>query len=161
MSTANIEIVSVSVEEVPRPSGKGSYQKASVAYKNSEGKLEAKPLMDFACPKDVWEKITAAKQGDTFSIEREKDAKGYWAWTAVTRQDGMVATPSKAVTKPTYETPDERLQRQIWIVRQSSLSTAVALLGEKAKLDDVLKTASIFVDFVFQKGMEHLEDDPV
>lgn len=161
MSTINIEVVDVTVEEVPRPSGKGSYEKATVAYKNSDGKLESKTLMDWAS-KEVWPVITKAKKGDTFSIDREKDAKGYWNWTNIAKQDGVVVKEaSKSPTKPSYETPEERAARQVLIVRQSSLSSAVALLGPKTKVEEVLKTADIFVNYVMQNGMEYMTDDPV
>ena len=61
MSTINIEIRDVTVEEVPRPSGKGSYEKATVAFINEQGKLEAKTLMDWAS-KEVWPVIVSAKK---------------------------------------------------------------------------------------------------
>jgi hypothetical protein len=161
MSAINIEVIDVTVEEVPRPSGKGSYEKATVTFKNTEGKVDAKTLLDFAS-KNVWPVITTAKKGDTFSVEREKDAKGYWVWTEIAKQDMPVApTTNKTPTKPTYETPDERAQRQVYIIRQSSLTNAIALLGPKSKVEDVLKTASIFVDYVLQNGVEFLEDNPV
>lgn len=162
MSSINIEILDVTVEEVPRPSGKGSYEKATVAYKNSEGKVEAKTLMDWA-NKEVWPTIVKAKKGDTFSIDREKNAKGFWDWVGIAKQDGVVtpSAPSKAPAKPTYETPDERAQRQVYIIRQSSLTNAINLLGEGAKVEDVLKTATIFVDYVMQTSMADMPDDPV
>lgn len=162
MSTINIEIVDVTVEEVARPSGKGSYEKATVAFKNSEGKLEAKTLMDWAS-KEIWPSIVAAKKGDTFSIERTKNDKGYWDWVGIARQEMPVApsNPTKAPAKPTYETPEERAHRQVLIVRQSSVSNAVALLGPKAKVEEVLKVADTFYNYVMQIGVEHLENDPV
>ena len=161
MSTINLEVVDVKVEEVPRPSGKGSYEKATVAYYNSEGKLESKTLFDWAS-KEVWPTIVKAKKGDTFSVDREKDAKGYWNWSGIARLDGPVvnkATPTPS--KPTYETSEERQKRQEYIIRQSSIASAIALLGPKAKTEEVLKTADIFVNYVMQNGIEYLTDDPV
>ena len=163
MSSINIEIVDVTVEEVPRPSGKGAYEKATIAFKNSDGKLEAKTLMDWAS-KEIWPTIVAAKKGDTFSIDREKNAKGYWDWVGISKQDAVVVAtsgPAKAPAKPTYETPEERAHRQVLIVRQSSISNAVTLLGPKSKVEDVLKVADVFYQYVMQTGIEHLENDPV
>lgn len=160
MSTINIEVVDVTIEAVPKPKG-GTYDKATVVYKGYEGKLESKALMGFATPKEVWEVVTNAKKGDTYSVDREKDPSGkYWNWVGITRQD-MPVKPATAPVKPTYETPDERAHRQVLIVRQSCLSNAVNLLGPKSKVEDVLKTADIFVDYVMQNGIEHLSDDPV
>ncbi len=160
MSSINIEVVDVTVEDVPKPKG-GTYEKATVVYKGYEGKLESKALMGFATPKEVWEAVVKAKKGDTFSVEREKDSSGkYWNWVAINRQDMPVKT-NAAPSKPTYETPDERAQRQVYIIRQSSIASAVAMHGPKANVNDVLKTATLFVDFVMQQSMETLEDDPV
>ena len=160
MSTINIEVVDVTIEDVPKPKG-GTYEKATVVYKGYEGKLESKALMGFATPKEVWETVVKAKKGDTFSVEREKDPSGkYWNWVAINRQDMPVKT-NAVPSKPTYETPDERAQRQVYIIRQSSIASAVAMHGPKANVNDVLKTATLFVDFVMQQSMETLEDDPV
>ena len=160
MSSINIEVVDVTIEDVPKPKG-GTYEKATVVYKGYEGKLESKALMGFATPKEVWEAIVKAKKGDTFSVEREKDPSGkYWNWVAINRQDMPVKT-NAVPSKPTYETPEERAQRQVYIIRQSSLTNAINLLGPKTKVDDVLKTATIFSDWVLQNGVEHLDDDPV
>lgn len=161
MSTINIEVVDVTIEDVAKPKG-GTYEKATVVYKGYEGKLESKALMGFATPKDVWEVVTKAKKGDSYSVEREKDPSGkYWNWVGITRQDMPVTRGNATPTKPTYETPDERAKRQVYIIRQSSLSSAVALLGPKAKVEDVLKTADIFVDYVMQNGIEHMTDDVI
>jgi hypothetical protein len=160
VSSINIEVVDVTIEDVPKPKG-GTYEKATVVYKGYEGKLESKALMGFATPKEVWEVVVKAKKGDTFTIEREKDPSGkYWNWVAINRQDMPVKTTA-VPSKPTYETPDERAQRQVYIIRQSSIASAVAMHGPKANVNDVLKTATLFVDFVMQQSMETLEDDPV
>lgn len=164
MSSINIEVVDVTVENVPKPKG-GTYEKATVVYKGYEGKLESKALMGFATPKEVWDVIVNSKKGDTFSVDREKDAQGkYWNWVAIARQEAVVnptSGPVKAPVKPTYETPEERARRQVLIVRQSSLTNSISLLGQGSDVDDVLATAEKFVKFVMQEGVEYLADDPV
>jgi hypothetical protein len=163
VSSINIEVVDVTVEDVPKPKG-GTYEKATVVYKGFEGKLESKALMGFATPKEVWEKVTTAKKGDCFSIDREKDPSGkYWNWIGVSRQETPVSTagPAKAPAKPTYETPEERAQKQVYIIRQSSITNAVNLLGSGASVEEVLTTADRFVNYVMQNGIEFLADDPV
>jgi hypothetical protein len=81
----------------------------------------------------------------------------------VTHADGSVPaqaagaiSQSKAATpapRSNYETPEERAQRQVLIVRQSSLSSAVAMLTAGAKtppkVEDVLALASRLEGFVF------------
>jgi hypothetical protein len=159
----NIEVVDVTVESVPRPSGKGNYEKMTVVFKGYDNKVESKSLMDWATNKEVWNVLVNSKKGDTFAIEREKDNKGYWNWTGIAKQDMPVtkSEPAKAFSKPTYETPEERAQRQVYIIRQSSLTNAVNLLGPKAKVQDVINVADEFVNYVLQSGVEHLTDDPV
>ncbi len=53
----------------------------------------------------------------------------------------------------TYETPEERAQRQVYIIRQSSLSSAIAFsatLKTPLPLKEVLKVAEEMSAFVFQ-----------
>lgn len=157
----NIQIIDVSIEDVP--TAKGGYKAMSVAFKDLEtGKVDAKKLMSFATDKGVWATLEKSTKGDTFSVELQKDEKGYWQWIAIHRQD---AAPTKAVTaptKPTYETPDERAQRQILIVRQSSVASAVELLkdhGKQPNPEEVIKVAKQFEAYVFGTGMADLTDD--
>lgn len=174
-----IEVVNVSVSTVP--TAKGSYQVADVAYKNKsfQDKLEGKKVMSFT-NKDVFEKLTLAKFGDVLNVSREKNDKGYWDWTAIGAGSGdlgsagneaapAVARPSagagnptavkNASPKSTYETPEERAARQILIVRQSSISSAVDLaVANKVKdPQEVIAIAKQFEDYVFNKN----EDKPI
>ena len=71
------------------------------------------------------------------------------------------------VTGSNYETKEERAQRQVYIIRQSSISSAVELLGTGAKTADVIATAKEFEAYVFAKeanptkevNFDDLEDD--
>ena len=53
-----------------------------------------------------------------------------------------------------YETAEERARRQVYIIRQSSLGTAVELLGSGASVADVINTAKQFEAYVFSKEAE-------
>ena len=57
------------------------------------------------------------------------------------------ATPTR-VTGSNYETKEERAARQVYIIRQSSLATAVDLLGQGASTDTVIETAKVFEAYV-------------
>lgn len=155
----NISIVAVDVESITK--GKNTYQAMSVAFKGDDGKVDAKKLVSFATDKMVWDTLVNAKKGDTFSIEQEKNEGGFWQWTAVHRQDGM--PPPKAnptPMKPTYETPDERAKRQVMIVRQSSIASAVELI--KANQPDpakVIEIAKLFEAYVLDLDMDGLVND--
>lgn len=161
-----MQIQVVNVEISTKPTAKSSYQIAEVAYKNlATGKLEGKKIMSFT-NKEVFSEIAAAKSGEVFDVTSEKDEKGYWQWTAVKRQAaGAAPAPANkggavgmATTSPksTYETPEERAKKQIYIVRQSSLSSAIDLLSVGAKtapdVGKVVEVAKQFEDFVFGVG---------
>lgn len=155
----NIQIVAdANVEAVP---GK-KYKRMSITYKNFEnGKVEAKALMDFATDKTVWKTLAFAKPGDTFTIEREKNEKGYWDWKGVHRQDSPPPAQVENQTMP-KEVPsngvppvnnwvDRDATKQQMIIRQSCLASASRLADQqKLSVAEVMEVAQTFVDWVNQ-----------
>lgn len=166
----NVTILNVAVATVPTQ--KGSYQVADVAYKNNtfQGKVEGKKVMSFGATAESFKVLATAQPGQTFEVNVVKNDKGYNDWVSMQKADGGAAMPAPsnvsgvlqkgaAVASPrsTYETPEERAQRQVLIVRQSSLSSAISTLsvGAKAvKAEDVLHLAKRYNDWVFQKGVD-------
>lgn len=151
-----IQIQDVSRSDATGKNGK-SYGILQVAYR-SDGKLQEKKLMSFSNPQ-VFKHIEGLSKGDVVNVKTEKDANGYWQWTAI--EDGTAApkaTTSNAsaptrVTGSNYETPEERAKRQQYIVRQSSLTTAISILGVGAKSLDkqqVLSLAEELEQWVFR-----------
>lgn len=158
------------------PAGK-KYQQAEVSYKNlSSGKIEGKKIVSFKYP-DVFDIITTAAEGTVVNITSEK-VDGYWTWTSASKGDATTPaskpeTKGNASPKSTYETPEERAQKQIYIVRQSSISSALTyydLIGQKkATKDDIVALAKFFESYVFDTGLpmdskapanfDDLEDD--
>lgn len=163
MSNITIEVIDVEQSEVPTKSGKGTYGQLVVTHKTQEGKVEAKKIFDFATPKDVFQRLASAKKGEVFTIEREKDKREgkYWEWVGLATQTEMpkatfVATPSK----PNYESAEERAARQVYIIKQSSLATAVELLkGHTKDPSVIIAVAQNFVDYVVGNRIEDLPDD--
>jgi len=166
-----IQIVTTSIET--KPTTKGSYQQLEVVYKNLsfQGKVESKKLMSFGAGAPSFTTLSTAAAGSIFEIAVVKNDKGYNDWTSATASHADVtgaSGPNPTIGKPsstttprsTYETPEERAQRQILIVRQSSVSSAVSLLGVGAKaplkVEDVLATAKKLEGYVFglDKGQE-------
>ena len=140
------------------------YQSVEVMYKNDQGQAQNKKLMSFANP-SVFKAAQAWNKGDVVHVSTEKDTNGYWQWTAVGNADsvsdkrsddapatqGNAAKPATRVSGSNYETSDERAARQVMIVRQSSLSNAVATLGiegSKATANDVITLAKLYEQFV-------------
>ena len=140
------------------------YQSVEVMYKNDQGQAQNKKLMSFANPA-VFKSAQAWTKGDVVFVSTEKDTNGYWQWTAVGAADsvsdkrsddapatqGNAAKPTTRVSGSNYETKEERAARQVMIVRQSSLSNAVATLGiegSKATANDVISLAKLYEQFV-------------
>lgn len=164
MSTMSIEVVANPVSTVP--TAKGSYQVIDLAYKNKsfQDKLEGKKVMSFT-NKDVFAALQKASFGDIFEISRVKNDKGFWDWTAVASSNGAVSAGGADVPvaqaqqvkvgtvtpKSNYETAEERAARQVLIVRQSSISSAVDLaVANKVKdPQEVIKIAQAFEAYVF------------
>ncbi len=175
MSTMQIEIVANPVSTVP--TAKGSYQVIDLAYKNKsfQDKLEGKKVMSFT-NKDVFNVLQKAQFGDVFEVSRVKNDKGFWDWTGVTSSNGAVSAPSPTyapnppdkkagtvVPKSNYETAEERAARQVLIVRQSSISSAVefAVANKIKDEEEVLRLATRFEEHVFgNKPVAAVEEAP-
>jgi len=166
-----INIVDVGAPNTHAAKNGRSYQSIEVTYKDEQGQVKNKKLMSFSNP-SVFNHIKGLAKGDQINLRTEKDAAGYWQWTGI----GDDAPAGTAQTKPAtggrvtgsnYETKEERAARQILIVRQSSLSSAVELLGTGKSVADVIATAKQFEAYVFgpdanptkEVNFDDLEDD--
>jgi hypothetical protein len=166
-----INIVDVGAPNTHAAKNGRSYQSIEVTYKNEQGQVANKKLMSFSNP-SVFNYIKELTKGTQVNVTTTKDANGYWQWTGI-GGDGSVTTPESKpatggrVTGSNYETKEERAARQILIVRQSSLSSAVELLGTGKSVADVIATAKQFEAYVFgseanptkEVNFDDLEDD--
>lgn len=164
--TMNITILSVAISTLPakKPGGK-PYQVAEVAFKNNTfgGAVQGKKITSYSKAYPV---VSLAQPGEAYEITTEKNGE-FVEWVAM--QKTVANAPSQAPvvsSKPAvqgataaprsnYETPEERAQRQVYIIRQSSLSTAVSTLAVGAKSlkpDDVLALAKRYESYVFSTG---------
>lgn len=163
-----VVVKEVNVENVVK--GKSRYSKAVVTY-DYQGQTRSQNIMSFANP-DVFKTIQDVKPGQTIAIDTTKNAAGFneWAKVEVVAEDtggntdaptGAKAPTGGKVTGSNYETKEERAAKQVLIVRQSCLAQALVYhANEELSTDDVLKTADIFVDWVFQKDTPSLTDMP-
>lgn len=133
----------------------GKYPKMTVDYVR-DGSAKSNKIVGLGKTKDVMNILKDAKGGDVFDIELEKKGD-YYNWVAATKVQGASGATAAAKTsyqaKSTYETPEERAKRQVYIVRQSSISNSIEYLnaqGKKFTVEDVQDVAQQFVDFVFQ-----------
>lgn len=182
MPSIQIQILTASPKQKPAKTPGKTYTVLDLAYKNLtfQSKVEGRELMSFGANKPAYDALAAANSGDVFNIEVIKNDKGYNDWVSATKSDGSAAAPAQpaadraainvgqtAAVKSTYETPEERAKKQIYIVRQSSISSAIDLLTTGAKtapdVKQVLEVAGQFEDFVFgtkaQDGGFQLVDD--
>lgn len=183
-----ISILSVDVKTVP--TAKGSYQTAELAFKNLtfQGKVEGRKIMSFGASASTFKALSAAPTGSVWDIVVVKNDKGFNDWTSAT--PAVAGAPEQAPTPPmagqpasynkaaaparsSYETPDERAAKQVYIIRQSNLNAAVAALtpGAKAPLksDDIFALAKQFENYVLdipakeikaeQSGFDTMQDD--
>jgi len=83
---------------------------------------------------------------------------------------GVVAQPTASQpSRSTYETPEERAKKQVYIIRQSSFSSAIAGLGAGAKapvkFEDALAYAKNIEKYIFdmdlgEAGFQDVPDFP-
>jgi hypothetical protein len=140
-----------------KPEGK-NYTVVELAYKTDDGKTKGMKIFGFG-PQAENAKVAAnAKSGDILEANFQQNAKGYWEFSSLkatgeTSQVAQSATPTTGVTATAsrsggnWETSEERAKRQVMIVRQSSLSTAVAL-KPKASVEEVIDVAKQFEAYV-------------
>jgi len=160
-----IQVLSNQVSTQTNKAGK-PMQVLEVAYKNLtfQGKVESKKLFDFGVQADTFKSLVVARPSDVYEVDVVKNQAGYNDWVKVTKGSSVPTAGSSpaqsatsatatATTKGGWETPDERAKKQIYIVRQSSLSNAVATLtvGRKSevKAEDVIELAKRYEAFVF------------
>ncbi len=151
-----IQFISADVED------KGKYKMAEIAFKDlAKGQVSSKKLMSFGNP-TVYKTLVDAKKGEVYEITMEKNDKGFWDWTAAsisnsvdTSSKGIPDAPKStgfASPKSTYETPEERAKKQVYIVRQSSLGHAIETLKTDKKVptkEEVVELAQFYEGYVF------------
>ena len=171
-----VKILDIATERVSKGAGKG-YSVAVVAY-TYNGEARTQKVVDFANPAVF--KALPSFLGRMAEVTTTKNDAGYNQWAAI-EEVGAAPTASTTtisappggnpapvrVTGSNYETPVERAQKQVYIVKQSSIANAIALAEAtkvKASPEDIIAVAQQFVDYVFDtpkvdKSIEGMTDD--
>jgi hypothetical protein len=167
MSQMIIKVIDVEVNTGKTKTGK-DYEFLEVAFKNVsfQDKAETKKVMPFGS-KEVFNVLRKATKGQVFTIHRTKNEGGYWDWDGIAEGEVTIETADKGAgpatkapattAKSTFETPEERAKKQLYIIRQSSLSNAIEVLKTDKKnptVEEVLQTSDIFVDYVMGVNLE-------
>lgn len=133
----------------------GKY-KTCTAYYRMGSKEYTKKVVSFGDNKPVFDVLTTQALPGVFEIEIDEDSQ-YKNWvkaTPIAKQMGQSAEVGKAPTaslKSTYETPEERAQRQVYIARQSSLERASEYYQELAPdVVKILELTDIYVTYVME-----------
>jgi hypothetical protein len=183
--TMQIEVINVSPPTDEKSARGMTYQKCEVTYKNLtfQSKVEAKILVSFSNPQ-LFDTLSKSQFKDVFTIVRQKNEKtNYWDWigledsaniTTNNSQTGETnLSPANKTPRSTYETPEERAERQRFIIRQSSLSNAIAMYQhksfEKVSLEPelILSVAKQFEDYVYgnitasENSFAEMPNDPL
>ena len=152
-----VTVTDVKVEQAPK-----GYKIANVSF-TRDGTPETRKLMGFAKETAVaFKKLTEADKfpfdANILMVKNEKT--GYWDWTDI---EVIMETKPTSGTKPgkvigsNYETPTERARRQVYIIRQSSISSAIEMAkamepkGITKTRQDILEDAEAFEAFVMDE----------
>lgn len=164
----NITVLSATRQQATAKSGK-PYSFVELAYKGDDGSVKGKKVMPFGESKAVHDALAQAQGGDVYTITAIKnEGTGYWDWTQAVKSNGTstgavnssVDTSSRPaaggkVTGSNYETSEERAKKQVYIVRQSSIASAISFLTDSKKsatVENVIDTAKQFEKYVFSTG---------
>ena len=163
----NITILNTSTTTQPakKPGGK-PYQLVEVAFKNNSfgGAVQGKKITSYS---KAFQAVADAQVGQSYDVTTEKNGE-FVEWVSLqsstTAQQSVVPVPtvgtprtgsvgSGVQMRSTYETAEERAKKQVYIVRQSSVSSAIAALsvGSKSKLgaNEVIEEAKKYESYVF------------
>jgi hypothetical protein len=140
-------LIKVTRLEGPVRADKG-YRTLGVVYE-SDGREKTQRLVDFGATKPCFEVLLNAAPGDVYEITLQKNGE-YWNWVSASAATKEASKTSAPATRSTYETPEERATRQLYIIRQSSVANALTLHAatKGVSLAQVLETAEGIVQYV-------------
>ncbi len=157
-----IKIISISPENIKQDKNGKAFSTIEVFY-TVDGKARQKKVMTFT--KEIYATCKNAKAGDEFTLVQKKNGE-YWDWVSLTPATGAASesnegagTPTSAATSGyssagsySRESNEERAKRQVMIVRQNSLTNAVAFYNVKGQSDitpdDIVEVAKEFEAYV-------------
>ena len=165
------KVLEIQFDATIAKNGGGSYKGTRISYRDADGALKEKGIHTNALKYNptLKKQLEGIKGGDDITMVMEKEGE-YWNLKEVhkgTVEPVPNAAPGNAGTrsgntanvspKSTYETPEERARRQVLIVRQSSVSSAIAYaatLKSHTPFNEVLKMAEQINAFVFQSEFD-------
>jgi len=157
-----IQVLGTTVSEAKGKTGK-PYKVIEVNY-SRDGKQASKSLRSFSYPEvcKFFEGMDTFPQ--TVEVKSEKNDRGYWDWVSAQATDGSGVTAEKAQPAPQAGKKNVFEERDVRIVRQSSLERAVAVEchnNPKGAVDPekVEALAERFSKWVLQQTPASMKDD--
>jgi hypothetical protein len=149
----------IRLTEVGPVKKEGKYFVLPIKY-DDKGKEFSRKVMSFVAG-DAYKVLKDSKVGEFYNVTIEKDDNGYWQWPKVEKVEGGTVAETKVGTvRSTYETPQERALKQIYIVRQSSIANAITLAGVgENNVENILDIARRLEAWVFRTSPADLVDD--
>jgi hypothetical protein len=146
------------------------YKVHEVAYKNHsfQDKLEEAKVNSY---NKLFPQVGEMQAGQSFLVDKEKNDGGFWEWqkispispTDIKEVPVETKTVKAAIGKSTYETPEERAKKQVYIVKQSAINYAIQALSPGAKTalktEEILVLAQKFANWVFSDNPALAFDD--
>ena len=143
----------------------GAYKGSKIIYKDVEGKVKEKAFHEntFKYNKAFEKELHALSAGDSFVATLEKKGE-YWNWLAIKKSTGetpTMAKPAATSTGSNWETAEERKNKQVYIIRQSSISAALKVLelngNKKISVKDVTLLADELTNWVLGQAKQETE----
>ena len=164
------KIVSIDLNATITKASGGTYKGAEIVFKDANGKVQTKNIHEngLKYAPAVKNGLESLEPGDNFTVEMEKK-DDFWTWISIKKgieqEEKQKTTPQQSTTtkSTSWETAEERAARQKLIVRQSSLTNAVAFLaiqpGSMPITEvDVIETATTFYNWVFEQEVDENAD---
>ena len=161
----------VEIEKGVLISGKnGDYKGSKIIFKDSTGKVQEKAFHEntFKYNKAFEKELHALAAGDSFVATLEKKGE-YWNWLAIKKSIGeatIITKPTTVSTGGNWETAEERKNKQVYIIRQSSISAALKFAelqkdffkGTTNPLGEVLNVADEITNWVLNQTKKEVEE---
>ncbi len=157
--------------------GGGSYLGSRLTYRDTEsGQVKEKAFHNnvFKFNAGLKTQLSNLSVGDTFVMVLEKE-NDFWNCKGITKEGSVSNKPTNntpatngnkitpvASPKSTYETPEERAKKQVYIVRQSSINSALSYTsqikdyfkGTDNPINEIINIAKQFEHYVFEDGFD-------
>ena len=163
-------VVAVDMEATITKKDGGTYEGVEFVFRDDQGKTQTKAFHSnqFKYNQALKNTLADLNKGDKFTAEMEKEGD-FWNWKKLSKGAAgateseqtraaaeVVKQPYQARPNDTYENKEERAARQVLIVRQSSISSAIAFCAQQKDffkgtddaVGEVLNVASRFEDWV-------------